>query len=112
MPDLIWDEMKRLRQLAEEHRDDRLLELALEGREKNVENAKKLYGFVVQKFGQLGMTRGRPDLDSAMTKKFHEAVGEYLAATGLPKKEIESILKPGQVPGDADFVSVLGEFGE
>src|SRR5258708_16892050 len=86
---IIGRETFRLLDISQNPKIEDLLDAALDGREKTIESATKLYTFVLQKFGE-GITTAGP-AGSRTTDKFWEASSTVLRETGVHAEEVSNI---------------------
>ena len=107
---LIGREIFRLLDISQNPKTEDLLDAALDGREKTIESATKLYTFVLQKFGE-GITTAGP-AGSRTTDKFWEACSAFLRESGVRDDELSKIRHPYPRAGETGFVSILDEMGD
>ncbi len=104
---IIGREIFRLLDISQNPKIEDLLDAALDGREKTIESATKLYTFVLQKFGE-GITTAGP-AGSRTTDKFWEACSAFLRESGVTDEEFSNIRYPYPRADEPGFRSILDE---
>jgi hypothetical protein len=92
----------KLMKLSRDNSIEDLLEAALDGEQKTVDTVSELYLFVVGIFGR--------DTKSAISQRFWQVCGTYLANAGLTKEQLQKIRRPFPEFGEPGFRSIIDEF--